>query len=187
MISSEKRNTTASEFLDSLHRKSDCEAPAAGAVSTMASEHDTEEVHRLFQLYDIIEEEELTEEKKSALSHQREAKPRREKLEVLDPEVLLCNSVAMIREKLEKACHIDQEDSSSVYDLYFPIDEANFSLDNDIQVEMLNDPKHYFQSFPDDDCPQLDDEDDSNDELNWRNDYPDEENGKKRVKRIVSV
>ncbi|XP_065830729.1 probable RNA polymerase II nuclear localization protein SLC7A6OS [Oscarella lobularis] len=134
------------------------------------------EAKRLFQLYDIIEEEE--DPKKDKKKETR----RSEVLEALDPDALLCNSVAMIREKLNVACCIgDQDDSSFVYDLYYPVvDDAVIHLDRDVRIETL-DGLECLYSDDEESQNAVDDEDDSNDESNWRNDYPEEENSESDV------
>ncbi|EDQ86501.1 uncharacterized protein MONBRDRAFT_28172 [Monosiga brevicollis MX1] len=61
--------------------------------------------------------------------------------------------------------------SEYVYDYYVTTDDANIDFSVD-ELEM----QQWFDSLPDDaDEPKYSDDDDSNEEDNWRNDYPDEE------------
>ncbi|KAL3859995.1 hypothetical protein ACJMK2_010172 [Sinanodonta woodiana] len=89
---------------------------------------------------------------------------------------ITCNAVPMIREKVQPGGGSRGEEEY-VYDLYFTnIHDFDFRfLENNLIVEALqqeqelvNDDDHDFEEVYDDD-------DDSNDESNWRNDYPDED------------
>ena len=84
-------------------------------------------------------------------------------------ETITCNSVAMIRERVKNAI------PEYVYDLYY-MNNPDFdfqALENVLAIE-ARDQVEYVSDIPD--CEDVyDDEDDSNDEGNWRNDYPDED------------
>nr|XP_060643855.1 probable RNA polymerase II nuclear localization protein SLC7A6OS [Anolis sagrei ordinatus] len=118
-----------------------------------------------FQLFDIIQEDE--EEKDPVLQ-----KPD-------DPDVILCNAVEMIRERLVVSDPKTEEEPSSkdgdyVYDIYYMKTTSPGWIENILSVQP------YTQ-----DCELVDeeriseeiyeDEDDENNENNWRNEYPDED------------
>ncbi|KAM9301997.1 putative RNA polymerase II nuclear localization protein SLC7A6OS [Gastrophryne carolinensis] len=94
------------------------------------------------------------------------------------PETIMCNSVAMIRERLVLSDsglgseHRENQDEF-VYDIYY----AESSPHNWIQDILSVKPYLYEQELMNEDPePEeiYDDEDDENEETNWRNDYPDE-------------
>ncbi|XP_035214457.1 probable RNA polymerase II nuclear localization protein SLC7A6OS isoform X2 [Stegodyphus dumicola] len=112
------------------------------------------EVRKLFQLYDIIEENE-------------DVKKQGEELE----SIITCNNQALIREKTDY-----------VYDVYIadvPIDDT--FIDSAVCVRpyslIIDDDIYFGDSEDSQEC--YEDEDDSNDENNWRNDYPDESDSDK--------
>ncbi|XP_044290219.1 probable RNA polymerase II nuclear localization protein SLC7A6OS isoform X2 [Varanus komodoensis] len=114
-----------------------------------------------FQLLDIVQEEDVG---KDALQG--------------DPDVILCNAVEMIRERLTVSDSKEAEHSSKeeeyVYDIYYMETASPGWIENILSV------RPYTQ-----DCELVDeydvseeiyeDEDDENHENNWRNDYPDED------------
>nr|XP_002127545.1 probable RNA polymerase II nuclear localization protein SLC7A6OS [Ciona intestinalis] len=87
---------------------------------------------------------------------------------------ILCNTVAMLREKLTINPKKQAEDDF-VYDLYYCQNTAkNWNVQDLLYVQPCRDL--YLHIDPEwTDPDKLDDDDDSNDEDNWRNDYPDEE------------
>ncbi|KAJ8417872.1 hypothetical protein AAFF_G00227150 [Aldrovandia affinis] len=117
------------------------------------------------QVFDIVQEEE---EEKCPTQP-----------ETSDPETILCNSVKLIRERLNVsdgvgAEHREKEDDY-VYDLYYQETVTPGWIQDILSV------RPYLQEselVPEEDPREeevYDDEDDENEEGNWRNDYPDEE------------
>ncbi|XP_062516854.1 probable RNA polymerase II nuclear localization protein SLC7A6OS [Corticium candelabrum] len=167
----------------------DDESEVKGGSST------DEEAKRLFHLYDVIAET----PQQSSVRDKSERKDRNkwhaQQLEVLDPDVLLCNDVAMIREKLNVACQLDEVQTGQsrkstadtfdgdfmeedwVFDVYcLDSDSLIPDLDNSDEIWTINDDTRFLYSGNGEEGTTiLDDEDDSNDESNWRNDYPDDE------------
>ncbi|XP_009874038.1 PREDICTED: probable RNA polymerase II nuclear localization protein SLC7A6OS, partial [Apaloderma vittatum] len=119
-----------------------------------------------FQLFDIEQDE--------AMMGVAAANPQRK----TDPDVILCNAVEMIRERLHvsedgKKEHQEKEDEY-VYDIYYMETSAPGWIQNILSVEPY---REEYQLVDDDYVPEEleEDEDDENDENNWRNDYPDED------------
>ncbi|MEE6510669.1 hypothetical protein FKM82_030712 [Ascaphus truei] len=120
-----------------------------------------------FQLFDMVQEEaeKATEELKK--NH--------------DPDTILCNSVRMIRERLAvSAAGPGTEHRESmeeyVYDIYYTESSAHGWIEDILSVQ----PYTQEQQLVDDDRePEetYEDEDDENEENNWRNEYPEEEDG----------
>ncbi|XP_075393672.1 putative RNA polymerase II nuclear localization protein SLC7A6OS [Tenrec ecaudatus] len=122
-----------------------------------------------FQLLDLVHEGE--EPAAGAGSHQQAD----------DPDVLLCNSTKLIRERLtisETGAGIgprrEEKDGDYVYDIYCLEMATPGWIENILSVqpysqelELVSDEQH-----PED---VYDDEDDENSEGNWRNEYPEEE------------
>jgi len=84
-------------------------------------------------------------------------------------EVITLNGAAMIREKLNIS-QKENEINEYVYDIYVAPRNLDINQD-DLYFEAYENPE--FLQNPD--RPDWEEEDDSNDEDNWRNDYPDEE------------
>nr|XP_033797475.1 probable RNA polymerase II nuclear localization protein SLC7A6OS [Geotrypetes seraphini] len=96
-----------------------------------------------------------------------------------DPDVILCNSVRLIREQLAVAesgqgvQHREKDDY--VYDIYY-MDAPTQGWIQDIlsvkpynqEFELVDDEDHKSEEI-------YEDEDDENEENNWRNEYPDED------------
>ncbi|CAH1779594.1 unnamed protein product, partial [Owenia fusiformis] len=125
-----------------------------------------DEVDRLFCLYDVVSENE---------ENARQEQQRKESK--LQPEVLTCNGVPMIREKVQPQAEPSlAEDENYVYDLYYSnsrnLDIASFQ--NISMVEAFREELIY-DEYRDNDEEVYEDEDDENEEGNWRNDYPDED------------
>ncbi|NXV71837.1 S7A6O protein, partial [Atlantisia rogersi] len=123
-----------------------------------------------FQLFDIEQEEEAVKDPSVTASN-----PQRK----TDPDVILCNAVEMIRERLsvsedgKKVEHHEKEDEY-VYDIYYMETSAPGWIQNILSVQ----PYREEYELVDDDHVSgetYEDEDDENDENNWRNDYPDED------------
>ncbi|XP_010192625.1 PREDICTED: probable RNA polymerase II nuclear localization protein SLC7A6OS, partial [Mesitornis unicolor] len=122
-----------------------------------------------FQLFDIVQEEEVVGD-----SSVTAANPQQKS----DPDVILCNSVEMIRERLNisedgKKEHLEKEDEY-VYDIYYMETSTPGWIQNILSVQSYQEE---YELIDDDHVPGeiYEDEDDENDENNWRNDYPDEE------------
>ncbi|KAJ8303473.1 hypothetical protein KUTeg_019869 [Tegillarca granosa] len=82
---------------------------------------------------------------------------------------ITCNSVQLVRETVP--------DDNFVYDLYYTNNpDFNLCLSEDsLSIEAFTDVQYGDGNDDDDNDGLYDDEDDSNDESNWRNDYPDED------------
>lgn len=88
----------------------------------------------------------------------------------------------MVKSKSTQNASSTQEDDESeyVYDIYYTNNrDFNFrALESALTVEALSSDPMYsgrFDNESDEDEQVYEDEDDSNDEENWRNDYPDED------------
>ncbi|OXB53188.1 hypothetical protein ASZ78_001299 [Callipepla squamata] len=120
-----------------------------------------------FQLFDIVQEEAAV-EGSSVTATQKSG----------DPDVILCNAVEMIRERLtvsedhKKVEHCEKDEY--VYDIYCMETSAPGWIQNILSVQPY---KEEYELVDDDQAPDeiYEDEDDENDEGNWRNDYPDED------------
>ncbi|XP_064016512.1 probable RNA polymerase II nuclear localization protein SLC7A6OS isoform X2 [Pogoniulus pusillus] len=121
-----------------------------------------------FQLFDIEQEEELEGDSSEAAANPQKT----------DPDVILCNAVEMIRERLHvsedsrKGDH--EKEDEYVYDIYYMETAAPGWIQNILSVQPYQEE---YELVPDDHGPAeiYEDEDDENDENNWRNDYPDED------------
>eukprot|EP00794_Sanderia_malayensis_P017366 gene17366-19104_t len=95
-----------------------------------------------------------------------------------DPDAVICNSVQMIREKLKISDDSEIEDADYVYDLYYANERKLESHEDVLYIQTLDQDLLFdFEingRFEDEDHIYGDD-DDSNEESNWRNDYPDED------------
>ncbi|XP_069113761.1 probable RNA polymerase II nuclear localization protein SLC7A6OS [Argopecten irradians] len=85
---------------------------------------------------------------------------------------ITCNSVPLVREQV-----LQPADEEYVYDLYFTNNrDFNFKLlESALTIEAYGDDFVYDDVPHPEDEHVYEDEDDSNDEDNWRNDYPDED------------
>ncbi|XP_075571531.1 putative RNA polymerase II nuclear localization protein SLC7A6OS isoform X2 [Pelecanus crispus] len=121
-----------------------------------------------FQLFDIEQEEEVVGDSSVTAANPQKT----------DPDVILCNAVEMIRERLNvsedgKKEHREKEDEY-VYDIYYMETSAPGWIQNILSVQPF---REEYELVDDDHVPGeiYEDEDDENDENNWRNDYPDED------------
>ncbi|XP_010113821.1 PREDICTED: probable RNA polymerase II nuclear localization protein SLC7A6OS, partial [Chlamydotis macqueenii] len=121
-----------------------------------------------FQLFDIEQEEEVMGDSSVTAANPQKT----------DPDVILCNAVEMIRERLNvsedgKKEHHEKEDEY-VYDIYYMETSAPGWIQNILSVQPY---REEYELVDDDPVPGeiYEDEDDENDENNWRNDYPDED------------
>uniref|UniRef100_A0A452UY36 Probable RNA polymerase II nuclear localization protein SLC7A6OS n=1 Tax=Ursus maritimus TaxID=29073 RepID=A0A452UY36_URSMA len=98
-----------------------------------------------------------------------------------DPDVILCNSVELIRERLTlsedgpRIGHQEEQKDDYVYDIYYLEMATPGWIENILSVqpycqewELVNDDQQPEDIYEDDD--------DENSENNWRNEYPEEEN-----------
>ncbi|NXN65569.1 S7A6O protein, partial [Himantopus himantopus] len=122
-----------------------------------------------FQLFDIEQEEEVVGDSSITAANPQQK---------TDPDVILCNAVEMIRERLNvsedgKKEHREKEDEY-VYDIYYMETSAPGWIENILSVQPY---REEYELVVNDDVPGeiYEDEDDENDENNWRNDYPDED------------
>ncbi|XP_027702627.1 probable RNA polymerase II nuclear localization protein SLC7A6OS [Vombatus ursinus] len=125
-----------------------------------------------FQLFDIVHEDAAEKEAVSVPATCSEKS---------DPDVILCNSVKMIRERLAiskdgKGTEHREEDNY-VYDIYYMETSTPGWIESILSVqpysqdwELVADD-HQAEEIDDDD------DDDENSENHWRNEYPDEEEG----------
>ncbi|XP_027554025.1 probable RNA polymerase II nuclear localization protein SLC7A6OS [Neopelma chrysocephalum] len=120
-----------------------------------------------FQLFDIVQEEEMVGDCSVTSANPQKT----------DPDVILCNAVEMIRERLnvseEAKSHCAKEDEY-VYDIYYKETSAPGWIENILSVQPY---REEYEWVNDDPVPEevYEDEDDENDENNWRNDYPEED------------
>ncbi|XP_029419837.1 probable RNA polymerase II nuclear localization protein SLC7A6OS [Nannospalax galili] len=97
-----------------------------------------------------------------------------------DPDVILCNSVELIRERLTvsengpEVGHQQEPKHDYVYDIYYIEMATPGWIENILSVQPYN---QEWELVNDDQQPEdtYEDEDDENSENNWRNEYPDEE------------
>ncbi|KAK2560346.1 putative RNA polymerase II nuclear localization protein SLC7A6OS [Acropora cervicornis] len=152
---------------------------AGGSSNVFNPSEDTEddvdlEVQRLLSVYDVVKDEK--DQNCAARKEERSAKQRQNSD---DPNAILCNNVKMFREKLtlSEDPKTEQKNNSQregyVYDFYYPSD--NYGRLGEIVEVVSFDYEVVNESLRDDFGHIYDDEDDSNEEGNWRNDYPDEE------------
>ncbi|XP_053127168.1 probable RNA polymerase II nuclear localization protein SLC7A6OS [Hemicordylus capensis] len=129
--------------------------------------HDTSDYCGEFQLLDIVQEEDV--EKDTAVHLKKPD----------DPDVILCNAVEMIRQRLtvsgsSKEAECSTKGKEYVYDIYCIETAPPGWIENILSVQPytqeceLVDGDHISEEIYDDD-------DDENNENNWRNDYPDED------------
>ncbi|XP_035965084.1 putative RNA polymerase II nuclear localization protein SLC7A6OS isoform X1 [Halichoerus grypus] len=123
-----------------------------------------------FQLFDLVHEEGDPEAVATAGSSKTS-----------DPDVILCNSVELIRERLTlsedgpRIGHQEEQKDDYVYDIYYLEMATPGWIENILSVqpycqewELVNDDQQPEDTYEDDD--------DENSENNWRNEYPEEEN-----------
>ncbi|XP_061200082.1 probable RNA polymerase II nuclear localization protein SLC7A6OS isoform X1 [Neopsephotus bourkii] len=118
-----------------------------------------------FQLFDIVQEEEVVGDSSVTAAN----------LQKTDPDVILCNAVEMIRERLNISEDSEKEhekEDEYVYDIYYMESSAPGWIQNILSVQPY---REEYELVNDDNVPDETDEDDENDENNWRNDYPDED------------
>ncbi|CAL8246754.1 unnamed protein product [Lota lota] len=98
-----------------------------------------------------------------------------------DPEVILCNNMKMLRERLSVsgeglgAEHREQE-NDYVYDLYYQESAELGWIQDILSVRAYADEGELVPDLVVHEEEVYEDEDDENEEGNWRNDYPDSDN-----------
>uniref|UniRef100_A0A8D0GE88 Probable RNA polymerase II nuclear localization protein SLC7A6OS n=1 Tax=Sphenodon punctatus TaxID=8508 RepID=A0A8D0GE88_SPHPU len=122
---------------------------------------------REFQFFDIVQDEEV----------KRDHTTSSQKID--DPDVILCNAVEMIRERLtisesDKGEKHHEKEDDYVYDIYYMETSSPGWIQNILSVQPYS---QEYELVDDDHVSEeiYDDEDDENNENNWRNDYPDED------------
>nr|XP_058900893.1 probable RNA polymerase II nuclear localization protein SLC7A6OS isoform X1 [Kogia breviceps] len=109
-----------------------------------------------------------------------------------DPDVILCNSVELIRERLTvsedgpRVGYQEEQKDNYVYDIYY-LDMATPGwIENILSVQPYS---QEWELVNDDQQPEdiYEDEDDENSENNWRNEYPEEENSDRDEDSRASV
>ncbi|KAM5208166.1 putative RNA polymerase II nuclear localization protein SLC7A6OS [Hipposideros larvatus] len=142
--------------------------PSGGLESDDAQGNSEADNDADFQLFDLVHEEGDPE---SAAAGSSKAS---------DPDVILCNSVELIRERLTisedgpRAEHREEQKDDYVYDIYYLEMATPGWIENILSVqpysqewELVNDDQQTEDIY--------EDEDDENCESNWRNEYPEEE------------
>ncbi|XP_074142468.1 putative RNA polymerase II nuclear localization protein SLC7A6OS [Sminthopsis crassicaudata] len=135
----------------------------AGVLSSPAEE---------FQLFDIIQED-LAEKETLSIPASGSEKS--------DPDVILCNSVKMIRERLAiskdgKGTEHREKDDDYVYDIYYMETLTSGWIESILSVQPYS--QEWELVADDHQTEEIDDDDeDENSENHWRNEYPDEEEG----------
>ncbi|XP_029464524.1 probable RNA polymerase II nuclear localization protein SLC7A6OS [Rhinatrema bivittatum] len=162
-LSTSEVDSTGSTKSDSTIKKEALEIEGIGSAEGNLENSEA------FQLFDIIHEEADTSLSGSAENSSGKSD---------DPDVVLCNSVRLIRKQLTLAetsqgeQHHEKSDDY-VYDIYYMETSTQGWIQDIISV------KPYAQEceLVDDHKSQeiYEDEDDENEENNWRNEYPDED------------
>ncbi|XP_065196295.1 probable RNA polymerase II nuclear localization protein SLC7A6OS [Sycon ciliatum] len=128
-----------------------------------------DEVQRILQVYDVVAEE--GNESPPAARDSTTSSPRSRSDDIV------CNATRLLRENLSIRNNgvtpgMASSGESYVYDLYYAEDSLS-DISDRVSIEPYT-PDLVFDIGSDDPEP-YEDEDDSNDEDNWRNDYPDED------------
>ncbi|NWQ95967.1 S7A6O protein, partial [Burhinus bistriatus] len=146
--------------------RSDCEQTEDASQKESSAVDKSSDCCGKFQLFDIEQEEEGDSSVTAANPQQK-----------TDRDVILCNAVEMIRERLnvsEDGKKEHREKEEYVYDIYYMETSAPGWIENILSVQPY---REEYELVENDDVPGeiYEDEDDENDENNWRNDYPDED------------
>ncbi|XP_078345099.1 putative RNA polymerase II nuclear localization protein SLC7A6OS isoform X2 [Oculina patagonica] len=173
VISSNRENEADLASQSDSHSRLTEEEHKTDAASEEAVDDVDLEVQRLLSVYDLVKDEDSIKS-----DSKRQERLARKAKQTEDVNAILCNSVKMIREKLtvSEEPKTDQKKSDKegyVYDFYYPSD--NFGRLGDIVEVLPFDSDLVHETLEGDFGEIYDDEDDSNDEGNWRNDYPDED------------
>ncbi|XP_074014090.1 probable RNA polymerase II nuclear localization protein SLC7A6OS isoform X2 [Numenius arquata] len=145
----------------------DSEATEDASQKESGAEYKSSDCCGKFQLFDIEQEEEVVEDSSVTAANPQKT----------DPDVILCNAVEMIRERLNVSEDVKKEHREKeeyVYDIYYMETSAPGWIENILSVQPYR--EEYELVDNDDVAGEIyEDEDDENDENNWRNDYPDED------------
>ncbi|XP_030907544.2 probable RNA polymerase II nuclear localization protein SLC7A6OS isoform X2 [Melopsittacus undulatus] len=145
--------------------RSNCEAREDASQKESSAVEESLDCCGQFQLFDIVQEEEVLEDSSVTAAN----------LQKTDPDVILCNAVEMIRERLnvsEDSKKEHEKEDEYVYDIYYMDSSTTGWIQNILSVHPY---REEYELVNDDHDPEETDEDDENDENNWRNDYPDED------------
>ncbi|XP_078688286.1 putative RNA polymerase II nuclear localization protein SLC7A6OS [Branchiostoma floridae x Branchiostoma belcheri] len=128
------------------------------------------EAGQLFGVFDAVEGNSKEDEER------KKKRAERKMQELSDPDAITCNSVRMIREKLtlSDSPAAPQQSPEFVYDIYYSDSLDPTHLQHIVEVTDCQQMELVHEDADDEGEDIYDDEDDSNDESNWRNDYPDE-------------
>ncbi|KAM8983162.1 putative RNA polymerase II nuclear localization protein SLC7A6OS isoform 1-T1 [Ara ararauna] len=147
--------------------RSDSEAKEDASQKASSAVDESLDCCGQFQLFDIVQEEEAVGDSSVTCANLQQK---------TDPDVILCNAIEMIRERLnvsedsKKEHH--EKDDEYVYDIYYMESSAPGWIQNILSVQPY---REEYELVNDDHVSEETDEDDENDENNWRNDYPDED------------
>uniref|UniRef100_A0A673UGD2 Probable RNA polymerase II nuclear localization protein SLC7A6OS n=2 Tax=Suricata suricatta TaxID=37032 RepID=A0A673UGD2_SURSU len=125
-----------------------------------------------FQLFDLVHEEGDAETAAAAAAAVSS--------KTSDPEVILCNSIELIRERLAvsedgpRIGHQEEQKDDYVYDIYYLEMATPGWIENILSVQPYS---QEWELVNDDQQPEdiYEDDDDENSESNWRNEYPEED------------
>ncbi|XP_066289523.1 probable RNA polymerase II nuclear localization protein SLC7A6OS [Branchiostoma lanceolatum] len=127
------------------------------------------EAGQLFGVFDAVEGTSKEDEER------KKKRAERKMQELSDPDAITCNSVRMIRElTLSDGPAAPQQSPQFVYDIYYSDSLDPTHLQHIVEVTDCHQMELVHEDADDEGGDMYDDEDDSNDESNWRNDYPDE-------------
>ncbi|XP_072321528.1 probable RNA polymerase II nuclear localization protein SLC7A6OS [Eucyclogobius newberryi] len=113
------------------------------------------------------------------LLHEDAQDPDKSGKKLTDPEVIMCNNMKMLRERLSVSgdglggAHREPEDDY-VYDLYYQETATPGWIQDILSVRVYADEGELVPDLVVHEEEVYEDEDDENEEGNWRNDYPDE-------------
>jgi len=179
-IISERRalNIDGLEAADQQNSSTELSAGDAGASADQSLLGDVQ-LQQQFRLYDVV-----TEPTHIQAPGQGLAAPPTLAATTAQPEIVTCNGIPMVRQQvsvprqsLPDAPAVVNSDDSYVYDLYY-MNQGGFDfrdLEHIIAVEAFENDLVYNDYRGGRNEEVYDDSDDSNDEGNWRNDYPDED------------
>ncbi|KAJ1082138.1 hypothetical protein NDU88_002308 [Pleurodeles waltl] len=123
-----------------------------------------------FQLFDIVQEETEKSLDASAAATLEQSS---------DPDVILCNSVKMIRERLTVSDTLEgtqhQDINDYVYDIYYMEAATQGWIQDILSVKPYTQECELVEAEDGESGDIFEDEDDENEENNWRNEYPDED------------
>ncbi|XP_072492268.1 probable RNA polymerase II nuclear localization protein SLC7A6OS [Notamacropus eugenii] len=153
--------------------RADRDKPNSEGTSQTSKTGDSSSSVEEFQLFDIIHEDAAEKESLSIPATCPEKS---------DPDVILCNSVRMIRERLAiskdgKGTNHREKEDEYVYDIYYMETSTPGWIESILSVQPYS--EEWELVADDHQAEEIDDDDDEdeNSENHWRNEYPDEEEG----------